>query len=497
MTAVLFTVAELTEFAAASGDRNPLHLSGDYAHRTPFGERVVFGALSALRALAAIRPASGAQRPDRLNARFHSPLHVDRDYGVEVTPGTVSFLEHGKRLSTISVTWTDNPGQPGAIGATSGLRQMRIEAADPPPEDLAGLIGEEPEDIVYRFDAAALRRLSGGSLDAWADAELGALACASYLAGMEIPGAQALLLEVEIDFVFRSVAQTDTLDVSFGLSRYDARFGLLTLAAELRHDGVLLSRLRVRSLRRPHSVETDLDQARAELPRNAAALAGRKALVVGGSRGLGAQIVAQLALCGAEVAFTYQSSAEEADRLVAALAGTDRTVRGYQGDARDPAFWSEIAVDLEDGVDLVVCSAWPVFAKLGTAPSAVEAAVAHVGAGLAMVAGPLLAFLPLGRGDRLDAVVLSSELVRAPDPAYWHYATGKAAVEGLCRVLAPSYPHARFYIVRPSMLATDYAQSAVGSAPMHPAVAARIILEQCGAGEPGVHELDISLGGLG
>ena len=51
-------------------------------------------------------------------------------------------------------------------------------------------------------------------------------------------------------------------------------------------------------------------------------LAGRRALVTGGSRGIGAEIVRRLVADGAAVAFTYQSSAQTAqalaDELVAA-----------------------------------------------------------------------------------------------------------------------------------------------------------------------------------
>ena len=44
-------------------------------------------------------------------------------------------------------------------------------------------------------------------------------------------------------------------------------------------------------------------------------LAGKKALVLGGSRGIGAAIVERLAAEGATVAFTYGSSAETAQAL--------------------------------------------------------------------------------------------------------------------------------------------------------------------------------------
>ena len=50
-------------------------------------------------------------------------------------------------------------------------------------------------------------------------------------------------------------------------------------------------------------------------------LQGKKALVLGGSRGIGASIVKRLAQDGAEVVFTYRSSAEAANKLASEVRG--------------------------------------------------------------------------------------------------------------------------------------------------------------------------------
>jgi 3-oxoacyl-[acyl-carrier protein] reductase len=89
-------------------------------------------------------------------------------------------------------------------------------------------------------------------------------------------------------------------------------------------------------------------------------LKNRVALVTAGSRGLGAEIVRQLADNGADVAFTYLQDSAAADNLVKELAGRGRKAVAIQADAADFARAKE-AIDRTIGdlgrIDILVCSA--------------------------------------------------------------------------------------------------------------------------------------------
>jgi len=64
-------------------------------------------------------------------------------------------------------------------------------------------------------------------------------------------------------------------------------------------------------------------------------LAGKTALITGGSRGIGRSIVTEFAKQGANVAFTYLSSAESALSLEKELEGLGVKVKSYQSNAAD------------------------------------------------------------------------------------------------------------------------------------------------------------------
>jgi 3-oxoacyl-[acyl-carrier protein] reductase len=89
-------------------------------------------------------------------------------------------------------------------------------------------------------------------------------------------------------------------------------------------------------------------------------LAGKKALVTGGSRGIGAAIALALAENGAEVALTFQHAAERAQAVVASIEQLGRRGVAIKADSADPAAIKrsvEEAVGALGGLDILVNNA--------------------------------------------------------------------------------------------------------------------------------------------
>ena len=81
---ISFTEQDLAVFSEASGDRNPLHLSQEYARRTPYGQPVVFGCLGAMACLGHIRLPAGWSATS-LEAEFLRPMFLGVMYRVETS----------------------------------------------------------------------------------------------------------------------------------------------------------------------------------------------------------------------------------------------------------------------------------------------------------------------------------------------------------------------------------------------------------------------------
>jgi len=198
-------------------------------------------------------------------------------------------------------------------------------------------------------------------------------------------------------------------------------------------------------------------------------LAGRTALVTGGSRGVGAAIARRLGADGAAVAVNYRRDADAAERTVAEIVGAGGTARAYRAPVDDPdavlAMLAGVADEL-GAVDLLVSNA-------GTASRGQRVADTEDAEYLRLlrvhVLGPLTlvrALLPqLRAAPRADVVVISSTILDGPSAGGAPYAMAKAALEAAARTLAiEEREHGvRVNIVAPGLVATDMGERLVAA----------------------------------
>ncbi|MFV8318696.1 3-oxoacyl-ACP reductase family protein [Mycobacterium sp. 23] len=171
---------------------------------------------------------------------------------------------------------------------------------------------------------------------------------------------------------------------------------------------------------------------------SAATLAGKRAIVTGGSRGIGAEIVRRLTADGAAVAFTYASSASDAEQLVAEVAGKGGKAVAIQADAADRgqiAAAVEQAVAELGGLDVLVNNAGTAYmAPIDEFPAEEFDRVIGVNIG-GVYWAVRSALAHLGTGARIINIG-SINADRVPGPGLSVYALTKGAVSSFTRGLA-------------------------------------------------------------
>lgn len=172
-------------------------------------------------------------------------------------------------------------------------------------------------------------------------------------------------------------------------------------------------------------------------------LIGKRALVTGASRGIGAAIALALAQKGADVAITYERSAERAAEVVDAVEALGRKAIAIQADSADPAAIKRSvdgAAHALGGLDILVNNAGiTLYATIA------DIAVADIDALLAVnVRGPILtaqAAIPyLKQGGRVITIGSAGAERIVGDTGTVYYMT-KSALQsfnrGLARELGP------------------------------------------------------------
>ncbi len=161
-------------------------------------------------------------------------------------------------------------------------------------------------------------------------------------------------------------------------------------------------------------------------------LQGKKALVVGGSRGIGAAIVKRLAQEGAEVIFTYQSSADAANKLA-----REAGAKALQADSGDRKAMSAL-IAAQGALDILIVNA-----GIGAFGNPLETKPEDVDRMIDInVRGPYHASVEAARKMNQNGrivVIGSVNGDRMPFEGGAAYALTKSAVQGMVRGLARDF----------------------------------------------------------
>lgn len=188
-------------------------------------------------------------------------------------------------------------------------------------------------------------------------------------------------------------------------------------------------------------------------------LSGKRALVTGGSRGIGAAIVLELASRGADVAFSYERAADRAAIIVQQVKEMGRYAVAIQSDSADPAAAKRLVDESTahlGGLDILVNNAG--VARYGNIE---DISIADIDALLQInIRGPILtsqAAIPYMQAGGRIVTIGSSLAERVPFGGITVYSLTKSALvaftRGLARELEPR--DITVNLVQPGSIDTD------------------------------------------
>jgi NAD(P)-dependent dehydrogenase (short-subunit alcohol dehydrogenase family) len=467
-----FTPGDIERFAAASGDRNPLHVDRDFARRTPFGECIVHGALVAIGMLGALPPDELA-RVRALRAWFAGPVIPGATVRVTANPspkapGTweIRLIGRGKPLARLVAGPGGERIAPGladaalAVALQGGGTPIRTEPAVFGPETL-----ETGRTVVadYRADEGLATLAAQFGAEALDRALLDGLAWASYVVGMELPGLNSLFSGLRLAKIEAGPSATRAERYRIELSEHDPRTGQLEVQGVLADGaGAPLVAAKIECFVRAPTGAPDLAAlglTGGARPRTGAAADLGTAVVIGASRGFGAALSLALVGRGYQVRGAHSSSGSAA--ALAELGGP--RLHLHQLDAGDPEALAGLvaAIGEEEIAGLALNAALPPL-PMGISAESARDLADYVAASVLLASAPLGALLSRVRRDGGWVMFTSSSALAAPPRDWPHYVTAKAALEGLARWVAETSPSLRTVILRPPAMRTEMTNTPSG-----------------------------------
>jgi NAD(P)-dependent dehydrogenase (short-subunit alcohol dehydrogenase family) len=415
-----FTLEDQSRFARLSGDFNPIHVDPVTARRVLNGSVVVHGVHLLLWTIERLAAAGAVPGVAHIRMQFSRPVATERDVeAVIVEMRQDALMVHVRDGGRICARMLLTPGQPAIALKPLPEVGVRLECLEPTVDQARSARGALDLFLDRSLATAILPR----ALELLGPLAMAELLATSRLIGMICPGLNSVL--GEIDLTVGGADASPEPRLAYEVRSADARFGRLAISVE----GPSVGGRLVAVFRPPPVVQRRAVELRSLV--GSTEFEGRRALIVGGSRGFGEVTAKLLALGGADVSLTWARGREDAQRVLADLseAGVDAKAVHYDVLAPTPEAFTHEA--LGGMPTFVAYFASPPIVPTGLAdfsPAEFERYAAFFVTGFAGVYEALRA-----AGDTAAFFSPSSIYVERPPLGLGEYAAAKAAGETLGR----------------------------------------------------------------
>jgi hypothetical protein len=302
----LFTMNDQEKFSKFSADSNPIHIDPTSARRTINGECIVHGIHGLMWALNEFIK-EYALIIDSFAAQFHKQISLEKIVYLFWNSRNKKLIiaDEDKLFTTISIEFS---------GSKYRKNELDLKVGDallfPKNLTLIECAEIEKSEFIYRGNITYGKVLFPTLFENYSEEIAAEIASTSEIVGMQIPGLNSLFLSINGYFSARQE------NPSVEVEGVDLRFGLLKIKAQGRY-----LKCQIEALYRPQSPNMPHINTLKYLV-NSNEFSSVKALIIGGSRGLGELTAKLIASGGGHVTITYCQGEADATKIQLEILGS-------------------------------------------------------------------------------------------------------------------------------------------------------------------------------
>ncbi|SER12277.1 NAD(P)-dependent dehydrogenase, short-chain alcohol dehydrogenase family [Nitrosomonas sp. Nm51] len=439
------------QFAQASGDYNPLHVDPVLARRYQFGTTVMHGVCGVLKALDCLfKNFDNAQSINSIRVQFVRPvLHGECvDVFSQQSAGQdlkLRLLVQGRRVQDIDLKlMRQSDIKPEMID------YQPVSTGKPQPENLQFENTDDLEgtlDLVWMPDV--IQELFPYIKKYLPDNQTAVLLGLTQIVGMRCPGLHSVFTGLAIRFEQKAAA--GNAKMQFKVLHRDNRFSLVTIS--ITHN---TASGEITALFRPEPVSQErYAELQGTVTKNR--FADQKALIIGGSRGIGEVTAKLIAAGGGHSVITYYQGEQDAQKIA-------RDIRSHGG--RCDVLSYNVLSESETGITNRISKerfshiyyfASPLIEKgegLVWDDTVFQKFCHYYLKGFAALIEKFLSDA-VYRKHSMTVFVPSTVFLEQPQKGFAEYIAAKAAVEAFVRQLSAKYPGWTFHVPRLPRMLTD------------------------------------------
>lgn len=300
----MFSESDQLAFGKLSGDTNPIHLDEIYSRRSLYGERVVHGINLMLWALDNV--VKKIELPiNEFEASFHKPAFLMEKVNIKLSLSNSTIILNNGHATICTIRFKTNSQE---LLTKKIVTQCNKQKKRPKRVSFKNTKFLTKTNIVISNELDLCKELYPNLANIWGETKVLEIASTSMVVGMECPGLNSIF--AKISCVLKNHIHNQA---NYSLNSIDARFNCVNLnfnGCEI--DATLTALFRPAPPRSKSFGKIESLVSNNEFN-------NIRALIIGGSRGLGAATGKIIAAGGGHVEFTYSQGKNEAERLVRAI----------------------------------------------------------------------------------------------------------------------------------------------------------------------------------